>query len=200
MVASAAPPVLLAVGWTVAASIQTRPYDPVADTVSALAGTGATDRWLMTLAFALAGAGEIVTGLALRSARMAGRLILIVGGIAGIGVAGCPVTMGDGAPGSHIAWAVIGLAALAVWPAAASRRGPAVVPWGLRPTVSVRATAVFLVLLAGFGLELVTSGGLAGLTERVLGEAQSAWPFMVAMSCRHPVLLSAHYRPLHEYR
>ena len=77
---SAASPVLLAAGWTTAASLQALPYNPVADTVSALAGTGATDRWVMTLAFALAGACEIVTGLALRPARTAGRLILMAGG------------------------------------------------------------------------------------------------------------------------
>jgi hypothetical protein len=195
-VSSAAPPVVLAAGWTIAAFFQSRPYDPVADTVSALAGTGATDRWVMTLAFALAGACEIVTGLALRPAGITGRLMLAAGGTAGVMVAQYPVHMGDGAPGSHIAWAVTGLAALAVWPALASRHGQAV-PWALRPEVTVRVTVVLLILLAWFGLELLTSGGLAGLAERVLGEAQSAWPFAAVMSCRHPVTLTAHGRLLH---
>ncbi len=93
-VSAAAPPVLLAAAWTIAASLQSSAYDPVADTVSALAGTGATDRWVMTLAFAMAGACEIVTGLALRPARTAGRLILITGGTAGVLVAGPPYTRG----------------------------------------------------------------------------------------------------------
>lgn len=48
-----------------------------------------------------AGACEIVTGLALRPARQAGRLILMARGTAGILVAAFPVRMGDGAPGSH---------------------------------------------------------------------------------------------------
>lgn len=195
IVSSAVPPVLLAAGWTIAAFLQLRPYDPVTDTVSALAGIGATDRWVMTLAFALAGGCEIVTALALRPAHIAGRLTLAAGGIAGVLVAENPVRMGDGAPGSHVLWAVVGLAALAVWPAAASRRGPAVVPWGLRPSVSVRVTLVLLVLLAWFGLELVTSAGHAGLAERVLGEAQSGWPFVVVMSCRHPVRRWLPFRP-----
>lgn len=118
---SAAPPVVLAAGWTIAASLQSRPYDPVAESVSA---------------------------------------------------------------------------ALAVWPAAASRHGPAV-PWALRPEVSVRVVVVLLVLLAWFGLDLITSAGLAGLAERVLGVAQSAWPFTVALSCRHPVtVMAARGRPL----
>ena len=186
---SAVPPVTLAAGWTIAASLQSRPYDPVADTVSALAGTGATDRWVMTLAFVLAGACEVVTGLALRPARMAGRVILAAGGVAGILVAACPVHMGDGAPASHILWAVTGLAALAVWPLAASSRGPDV-PWALRPEVTVPVTVLLAVLLALFGLELVMSAGQAGLVERVLGEAQAVWPLTVVMAC-HPVTVKA---------
>ena len=196
---SVVPPVLLAAGWTIAAFLQSRPYDPVADTVSPLAGIGATDRWVMTLAFAMAGACEIVTGLALRPARTAGRLILIAGGIAGILVAQFPVHTGDGAPGSHILWAAVGLAALAVWPAAASHSGPAV-PWALRPGVSARVAVILLVLLAWFSVELITSAGQAGLAERVLGEAQATWPFAVVMTCRHPVTAKARYRALHGYQ
>jgi hypothetical protein len=197
IVPSAALPVLLAAGWTTAALLQARPYDPVADTVSALAGTGATDRWLMTLIFAVAGACDIVTGLALRPARTAGRLILMAGGIAGILVSASPVHLGDGAPVSHILWATVGVAALAVWPVAASHRGQAV-PWALRPAVSACVAVLLLGLLAWFGLELITSAGQAGLAERVLGEAQAIWPFVVVMSCRHPVTTTARYPLLHE--
>jgi hypothetical membrane protein len=196
---SAVPPVLLAAGWTISAFLQSQPYDPMGDTVSALAGIGATDRWLMTVAFAVAGACEIVTGLALRAARSAGRLVLIAGGTAGILVAAFPVHMGDGAPAAHIAWSVTGLVALSVWAVAASHRGPAV-PWALRPEVSVPVTVLLLLLLAWFGLELITSAGHAGLAERVLGEAQSGWPFLVVMACRHPVLLTARSRLLHGCR
>jgi hypothetical membrane protein len=197
VVSSAAPPVLLAAGWVIAATLQSQPYDPLADTVSALAGTGATHRWVMTLAFALAGACEIVTGLALRPARMAGRLVLMAGGIAGVLVGVFPVHMGDGAPAAHILWATVGLGALAAWPVAASHPGPAVW-WALRLDVSFHVAVILLLLLAWFGFELITSGGQAGLAERVLGEAQSAWPFAVVMSCRHPVTLTARSRPLHE--
>ena len=83
VISSAAAPVLLIGGWTVAAGLQTR-FDPVADTVSALAAIGATDRWVMTLVFLLVGACYIVTALALRPARTAGRLILTAGAAAGM--------------------------------------------------------------------------------------------------------------------
>ena len=61
-----------------------------ADTVSALAAYGAADRWVMTFAFLAAGVFEVATGLALRPAAAAGRLILIVGGVAGVLVAESP--------------------------------------------------------------------------------------------------------------
>ena len=196
---SALAPAVLAAGWMIGASVQSRPYDPVADTVSALAGAGATDRWVMTLAFALAGVCEVVTGLALRPARAAGRAILIAGGVAGVLVASYPVRMGVGAPPGHILWAVTGLTALAVWPLAAARRGRDV-PSLLRPEAALPATVLLVAMLALFGVELAVSAGQAGLAERVLGEAQSAWPFAVAMSCGHPVRVKPRSRPVRGYR
>lgn len=45
VVSSAASPVLLIGGWTLAAALQPPSFNPVTDTVSALAAIGATDRW-----------------------------------------------------------------------------------------------------------------------------------------------------------
>jgi hypothetical protein len=83
----------------------------------------------------------------------------------------------------HMSVAAAGLVALAAWPAAARRRGPSV-PWGLRPAVSVGASAVLLAVLLWFGAELLTSGGQAGLAERLLGGLQTLWPVLVILSCR----------------
>ena len=46
--------------------------------------------------------------------------------------------------------------------------------------------AVLVVLVAWFGLEVVTGAGHEGLAERVLGLAQAVWPLMVVLSCRYP--------------
>lgn len=184
VVTSAASPVILAAGWTAGAALQPRPYNPVAETVSLLAGLGAADRWVMTLAFALAGACEFATGLALRPAAMAGRLILLAGGASGVVIAWYPVHAGGSL--SHGICAVVGLGALALWPVAALRTGSAA-PWALRPGVCAGVTVVLLILLAWFGLELVNGAGWAGLAERVLGTAQATWPFVVVMSCAHPL-------------
>jgi Protein of unknown function (DUF998) len=91
LVSSAAAPVLMAAGWTVAASLQQpHSYSQIADTVSALAAPGAADRWVVTATFLVVGACDAVTGLALRPARAPGRLMLIAGAVAGVLVAANP--------------------------------------------------------------------------------------------------------------
>jgi hypothetical protein len=183
VVSSAAAPVLMVAGWTVAAGLQPHSFDPVAQTVSALAAPGAVDRWVMTLAFAVVGACDFATGLALRPARATGRLILMGGAVAGLLVAANPEQPGTNFPLPHMIWAAIGCAALVAWPAGAWRRGPSV-PWGLRPAVSAGAVVVLLALLAWFAAELITGSGEAGLAERVFGAGQALWPLAVVMSCR----------------
>jgi hypothetical membrane protein len=184
VVSSAAAPVLMVGGWTVAASLQPR-FDPVADTVSALAAQGAADRWVMTLTFAAVGVCYLVTALALRPAATAGRLILITGAVAGMLVAANPESAGDAYPWGHIIWASIGLAGMTAWPAGAWRRGSAVA-WSLRPAVAAAAVAVQLALVIWFAAELITGSGQAGLAERAAGTAQALWPLAVVLSCRRP--------------
>lgn len=181
VLSAAAAPVLMVGGWTAAADLQPR-FDPVAETVSSLAAPGATDRWVMTLTFVVVGLCYVVTALALRPARATGRLILIVGAVAGMLVAANPEHAGDPYPWPHIICASIGLAGVATWPAGAWRRGSAV-PWGLRPAVAATAVAVLLALVAWFAVELVTGAGQVGLAERLMGVAQAVWPLAVVLSC-----------------
>jgi hypothetical protein len=178
---SVAAPVLMVAGWTVAAGLQ-RSFDPVADTVSALAAPGAADRWVMTLTFVVVGACYFVTGLGLRPARLPGRLMLMAAAVTGVLVAANPEQPGTSLPVPHMIWGAAGCAALVAWPAGAWQRGPWV-PWALRPAVSAGVVAVLLVLLAWFAAELITGGGQAGLAERVFGAAQALWPLTVVLSC-----------------
>src|SRR5690348_16883875 len=68
MLSAAVAPVLLIGGWTVAARLQPGSFNPVTDTISALAARDAADRWVMTSALAAVGACYVATGLALRPA------------------------------------------------------------------------------------------------------------------------------------
>jgi hypothetical membrane protein len=170
-------------GWSVAAGLQPRPVDPVAEPVSALAAVGAADRWVMSLTFVVVGACVFVTALALRPARAPGRLILMAGAVAGMLVAVNPEHPGTSYPVPHMICAAAGCAGVVAWPAGASHRGPSV-PWALRPTVSAGAVAVLVALVAWFSVELITGGGLAGLAERIFGAALALWPLAVVASCR----------------
>ena len=96
VISSAAAPVLLIGGWTVAAGLQPRSFNPVADTISALAALNATDRWVMTFALLAVGACYVATALALRMAASPGRLILTAGGAATVLVAANPEPAGSG--------------------------------------------------------------------------------------------------------
>jgi hypothetical membrane protein len=170
-------------GWTVAAGLQPRSFNAVAEPVSALAAVGAADRWVMSLTFVAVGACVFATGLALRPAGTPGRLMLMAGAVAGMLVAAYPERPGVLFPVPHMICAAVGCAGVVAWPAGAWRRGSSV-PWGLRPAVSAGAVAVLVVLVAWFGAELATGGGLAGLAERIFGAAQALWPLAVVVSCR----------------
>ena len=176
-----AAPVLLIGGWTVAAGLQPRSFNPVADTISALAAEDATDRWVMTFALLGLGACYVVTALALRPAASPGRLILAIGGVATILVAANPEPAGSGSL-PHTVWAAIAFIAVAVWPAVSLGRGPSV-PRGLRPPACVSATAIMLGLLVWFYVELSMGGRHLGLTERVLAGAEAVWPLAVILTC-----------------
>lgn len=180
---SAAAPVLLIGGWTFAAELRPGRFDQVRQSVSALAATGAPDRWVMTLAFVLVAACYILTGLALRPAATAGRLTLIAAGLSGVVVAMSPEPANGQFSGRHAISSAIGFALLATWPLLASRPGPGI-PWALRPRVAFGAMTAIVVLLGWFVLELISGGGALGLAERVLGVVQVFWPLTVVLSCQ----------------
>jgi hypothetical protein len=184
VLSSAAAPVLLAGGWTVAAALQPGSFDQVTGTISALAARGATDRWVMTLAFLGVGACHVATGLALRPAAAPGRLLLMTAGVATIAVAAFPVTKSS-EHGSlpHTVAAAAAFGSLAAWPAAARRRGPAAA-WALRPAAGAAATGALLGLLGWFYVELSTGGRTLGLAERAAAGGQALWPLAVVLACR----------------
>ena len=100
VVSSAAAPVLLIGGWTVAAALQRAGFDLVTGTVSALAALDADDRWVMTAALAGLGCCHVTTAAALRPAALPGRLLLAAGGVGTVLVAAFPQPAGDGSVGA----------------------------------------------------------------------------------------------------
>jgi hypothetical membrane protein len=175
-------PVFLIGGWTLAAALQPDRYNSVRDTISALAGYGAADRWVMTIGLAALGTCHLLTALGLRPAARVGRVLLAIGGVATVLVAVFPVPR-LGTSNVHRLVAGIGFATLTLWPVLACRRGRPL-PWGLRPLPSIVATVALLGLLAWFVVELSTDGAWIGLTERLLAGSQAWWPLVVVLTAR----------------
>lgn len=178
VLSAAAAPVLLIGGWELAAARQPGGFDPISQTISALAARGATDRWIMTAALAGVGVCHAITAAGLRPAALPGRLLLAAGGAATVAVAAFPLPV-TGDSTAHVAAASIALPVLSLWPALAARRG-------VKPesAVLLAAAAGLLGLLGWFGFEVLSDGPRIGLSERVLAGAQALWPLAAVLLAR----------------
>ncbi len=179
LVSAGAAPVFLIGGWVVAEARQPPGYNPIRDTISALAARGATDRWIMTSALAGLGACQVVTALGLRPARTPGRVVLATGGVATVLVAAFPQPA-HGNSVAHTVAATVAFVALGAWPLAAARRRTRVLL--LTRPVSALASSVLLGLVVWFAVEL--HGGQRGLAERAAAGAQALWPLAVVVTAR----------------
>ncbi|MDP9240229.1 MAG: DUF998 domain-containing protein [Actinomycetota bacterium] len=172
VVSAAAAPVFLIGGWTVGAALQPAGYDPVTDTISALAAHGATDRWVMTTGLAGLGACHFVTALGLRPAGRPGRVALGVGGVATMLVAAFPQP-DMGASTAHFWAATTGFVTLAVWPVLAWRNR-----MGLVTSIALLGT------VGWFAVELFGKGDLIGLSERFVAGSQALCPLVAVVVLR----------------
>ena len=167
IVSAATAPVVLIGGWTWAQTRQPAGFDPMTDTISALAAQGAQDRWIMTAGLFVLGLCHLATAAGLPECRRWGRLLLALGGAATIVVAASPQPAATHSPAAAVAFV-----ALALWPAFS----------GLpRPAVGTAATVVLLVLLGWLGVA-IRGGDFLGLSERLLAGAQALWPLIVVVA------------------
>jgi hypothetical membrane protein len=167
LVSATAAPIALIGGWTLSQTRQSGPFDPVVDTISALAARDADDRWIMTVGLFVLGLCHLVTAAGLTEAATTGRVLLALGGAAAIVVAASPQPAA-----LHIPAAAVSFGVLAVWPAFSAlpdRRTGVVV------------TVVMLALLVWLAFEL-RAGTHLGLSERLLAGFQAVWPLIVVIS------------------
>ena len=167
-------PAALIGGWSVAASRQANGYSSARDTISALAGQGATDGYIMASGLAMLGLCHVATAAGFTDIGRTSRAVLAIGGVATVVVAALPQPNTG-----HVPAATVGFLALAVWPGASRLRFR-----------GARATAVILLcLLAWLALEL-RGGSLLGLSERVLAGAEAFTPLAFAA-----VVIGRRWRP-----
>jgi hypothetical membrane protein len=181
VVSAALAPVLLTGGYLVAGAIQPASYDPVRTTISVMAGQAGTDRWIMTGGIFLTGVCYLITAAGLTGVRASARALLLVAGLAGIGIAASPEPARGTTP-QHLAWTTLGAVTIAVWPAFAAPRTPP------RPPIlsrygSAAVTAVFAALLGWLFIE-TRDGAVLGLAERLTSSIQTCWPFIIAVTLR----------------
>jgi hypothetical membrane protein len=171
--------VILIGGWSVAADLQPHPFDAVRHSISALGAEGVPYQWVITIALVGVGVCHAITGLALRPAAEPGRILLVIGGISSVLIGLNPQGAHSGSL-PHEAFSLIGVVVMTIWPVAAMRRDPGA-PFGLRPVAAGATTAVTLVVLLWFTIELF-NGTQLGLAERTVTTDQSIWPLVVVMS------------------
>lgn len=181
LVSSVVAPVSMIGAWTLSQSLQPS-FDPVRDTISDLATAGMVAPWVMGAGLAVTGVAHCVTASGLREVPVAGRALLVLGGLATFAVALFP---SDTHSQLHGISAAVGFGALGLWPALAARAGETGV---LSRKVAVPASVVLLALVGVFVAELqqvTPDGGAAtGLTERLVAGAQSLWPLVVTVALR----------------
>jgi hypothetical membrane protein len=178
LVSAVLSPVLLTAGWLAAGALQPPSYSPFRQTVSVLAGQAAADRWIMTGTLFLVGGCHLLTAAGLTRIRVSARILLIVAGLASIGIAASPEPAHGSTP-QHLAWTALGAVTIAVWPAFVARRtGPQPLILSIRGAAA--ATAVFTVLLAWL-IFATQTGAALGLAERLSSTVQTLWPFIVAL-------------------
>jgi len=177
--AAGAAPVLLIGGFFVATAIQPASYNPVRDTISELAGQGATDSWVMTSALAGVGFCYLLAALGLQPAGRVGRVLLAGGGVAVLLIALFRQPhRGYSLP--HELAVIAAALTCCTWPVFAShRRHPALL---LTRTPSIAAAGVSLGLVAWYALE--SHGALLGLAERCAATAPPLWLLAVAIATR----------------
>jgi hypothetical membrane protein len=188
VVSSVLAPILLIGGWTAAADLQPVPFDAMSRSISALASQGTPYRWLITVALLGVGACHVVTGLALRPAAEAGRIMLIFGGVSGMLIAANPQHIHSGSP-VHEFFSFTGVGLMTLWPVAGMRLDHGAPP-ALQPQAVCSYALFTLGLVLWFTAELY-HGHELGLAERVVTADQSLWPLIVVTSVlltqRHPV-------------
>jgi hypothetical membrane protein len=181
IISAALAPALLTGGYLIAGILQPASYSPMRKTISVMAGQAGTDRWIMTGGIFLAGGCYLITAAGLTGIRAAARALLIVAGLAGIGIAASPEPASGTTP-QHLAWTTLGAVTIAVWPAFAAPRTPPR-PLILSSYGSAAVTAVFAALLGWLFIE-TRDGSVLGLAERLTSSIQTCWPFTVALTLR----------------
>jgi hypothetical membrane protein len=169
-------PIVLVTGLLAAQAHWPGP-DPVDQSLSALAGLGATDRWIMSATLGVVGILLVLVAGGLRPRVPTPAWVVLGAGGALLALAGLEPQPVGGYNMVHMGAAGLAWLAFTLWPLGLAL-SPTVTPRLRR--ASVLAVVVLALLVAWFSVELVTTGPWYGLSQRVVVLAQAVWPVVVA--------------------
>src|ERR1700722_11611019 len=86
VVCAAAIPILMVGSWLIAEQLQRRPYSPLRQSVSVLAGHAGTDRWIVTGALYLVAGCYLALALGLSMFDVRARVGLVIAGASAAGI------------------------------------------------------------------------------------------------------------------
>ncbi|GLZ45858.1 hypothetical protein Acsp06_20430 [Actinomycetospora sp. NBRC 106375] len=171
-----AAPVVLVAGLLAAQAAWPGP-DAWDQSLSTLAGLGATNRWIMSSALGLVGVLLVLVAAGLRGRVPTPSWVVLAAGGALLVLAGLEPQPVGGYNMVHMATAGLAWAAFTLWPLglAFSRTVDLRLRWASTMTV-----VVLVVLVGWFGIQLVTGGTWYGASQRIVVLAQAVWPIVVA--------------------
>lgn len=171
-------PLFLVGGWTLAQALQEPDFNPVRESISALAATATPHRWAMTAALVLTGVMHLITAVCLPGMRRTGRGVLAAAGVATVAVAAVPLPSRGESSLAHTVVAVAAFVLLAAWPWFGGNDEAGGL---LRPAVARRAAVVMLVAVASLALSTTVLPGVFGLHERIVAAMLALWPLATAV-------------------
>ena len=170
--------VALVGGWTWAAMRQPDGFDPVRESISALAASETPHRWIMTVALVVTGLAHIGSALLLPRLRRGGRWLLGAAGLATVAVALVPLPSRADGSVAHTVVAAASFVLLALWPWFGAHSGATPL---LRPPVARTATIVLTALVASLAVG-AQAGMPFGAHERVVAALLAVWPLAAAVT------------------
>jgi hypothetical protein len=182
ILSAASAPVVLLGSAAIARSMRTKAYDPVSQTISALALDG-RGQWIMTAGLAVSAACQIVTAVGLRVLPPLPRIALAFAGCCGLVVAALPDRLDTAIP--HVAATGLAATLLTIWPLLTVPLGRPI-NWTRRVRWAVGASAALGVLLIWLAFD-AWRGIHLGLSERTAATAEMLWPLVVVVSARYRV-------------
>lgn len=148
MIAAIIGPIQAVLGWVISGALWPG-FDHVRNTISDLAADDSPVKWVQSSFFILGGTLSIAMALHTRALAMPGRIAVFATGITTYGLTIFATPTQDTSSLGHKIFAIATFILMSAWPLLSLRRSLNV-PWVIRPSGAIIATAIFTVASVAF--------------------------------------------------